>query len=772
MTRTSDPERYARVKALFGHAHTLPSPARAELLAAQCSDDPSLRREVEDLLRHADLADGRFLSEDPRDSLHAAPPTRLDIPGYRLLELIDGGGSGVVFRAEQREPRREVAIKVLRLDTLGSCQVARFRREAQLLAQFAHPGIAQVLAAGMETTDGGPLPWIAMEFVRGRHLGAYLRATRPSTSEVVDLFIAICDAVEHAHARGVVHRDLKPSNVLVDAEGRPKVLDFGIARTVVNDADAHIRTRTGLVLGTLAYMPPEQARGDCGAVGPSGDVYSLGVMLFEALTGVLPVDIEATNVLEAVRLVCEAEPRRPRQLAPGLARDLETVILETLQKDPLRRYTSAGALSADLANWRAGRPIVARRAGVAYRAVRFVQRHRKLTAGVLIVVTALTGGLAIALGGLRAERVARGSTSEALNDLAAKIFDLAPQLGFGEDQYAGVQEVERRIAQQLLIDPSNRALRALHARALVELMTLDLVSREHVRAEAHGHAARELYEALTRERPGDLHYWTALSPVYARLGEARHGLGDEAGRRAWFQRAFELDERLVREHPGDRELIEDLGWSLCRLNEVAEEAGDLERSQELIERRLSDALLIHEAEPDHWKYIYNLSHAYAIKVRVHRRSGDLVAAKHDALKSVELAGRLLELRRGRRDFIHWNVEASRVAMETLEALGEGRAAHRYAAWRLNGAFDLFYGDPLREVHVYFVHSAARDVHRIATSLGDEDSVTRVRSRMHDAVEFARVAHVDADDLGMLQAAALAVGGPIEVGDARVDQERR
>lgn len=757
MMRTIDPERYARVKALFGRAHALDLPARTELLDTQCKDDPSLRREVEDLLRHADLAGGGFLSEDPRAMLEVAQPTRLTIPGYRTLALIDGGGSGVVFRAEQLQPRREVALKVLRFDTLGSCQVARFRREAQLMAQFAHPGIAQVLAAGMAETDAGPLPWIAMELVRGRHLGEHLRATRLDVRGIVDLFIAICDAVEHAHARGVVHRDLKPSNVMVDEEGRPKVLDFGIARSVVDERDTHERTRTGLVLGTLAYMPPEQARGDRAAVGPSGDVYALGAMLFEALTGALPVDIEATDVLEAVRLVCEAEPRRPRQLAPSLSRDLETILLKALEKDPRRRYANAGALGADLANWRANRPIVARRVGFVYRSVRFVQRHRALTAGAFVVVTALATGLALALGGLRAEREARVRTSAALEDLAAKIFDLAPQLGFGEEQRSGLEEVQQRIEQQLVLDPENRALRAIRARALVELMILDLVRGEPQMAEMHGHAARATLESLTREQPDDLDHWTALSQLYARLGEARRDLGDLPGRRAWFQRAFELDERLVREHPRNRELAEDLGWSLSRMVEVAESEGDEREVRRLIQRRVADALVLYEAEPDNWKYVYNLSHAYAVASTAHCRQGDLAAARSEAEESVRLTGRLMELQRGRRDFIQRKVGSYRVAMAALEASGDEREALRYSLLVLGAAFDLFYGDPLREVHCHILSSAVFDAHRLAARLGDGDCLARVRSSMHEALELARLARVQHETLAGLESMALQVG---------------
>ncbi|MEZ6017174.1 MAG: serine/threonine-protein kinase [Planctomycetota bacterium] len=753
MSQTTDLARYARIKALFGLAQPLGGSERERVLAERCQGDAALQAEVEDLLRHSDLADESFLAGDPRAGLEAPLPTRVEIPGYRIHALVDGGGSGVVFRASQLEPRREVAIKVLRLDTLGSGQVARFRREAQLLAQFSHPGIAQVLAAGMQDTDAGPLPWIAMEFVRGRHLNEHVASTGADPRGIVELFIALCDAVEHAHARGVVHRDLKPSNVLVEPSGRPKVLDFGIARTTVDEHEPGLRTRTGLLLGTLAYMAPEQARGDRAAVGPSGDVYALGVMLYEALTGALPLDLEAMDLLEAVRHVCEARPARPRTLKPGLSADLETIVLKALDKDPQRRYASAGALGADLANWRSGRPIVARRAGVWYRMARFVQRNRLLTVGVLVVVSALSFGLALATRGLRIEREARVRTSAALNELAAKIFDLAPQLGFGEEQRAGLADVERRIEQQLAVDPENRDLRAVRARALTELMTLDVVRGEYAQAEVFGQAARSLLESLLAAQPGDVALSTALSRIYAKLGEARSGLGDREGSEGWYKRALDFDEQLVREHPEDRELIEDLGWSLNRVAQCASEARDLEEFRRLAQRRIVDARRIYAEEPDNWKYIFNLSHAVAQASKAHRWFGDLAAAQRDAEESVMLAARLVELQRNRRDFLQWHVETCANTGQVILAQGDRPAALRYALLRVGSAFDLFYGDPLRELHASLLCSAAREVHLLATELGDSDSLLRLQNQVQHALALAQLAHASPASLDYLEAAA-------------------
>lgn len=766
MERTSEPERYQRIKALFGRAHALPGVERSAMLDVECAGDPALRAEVEELLRHAGLAADGFLDGDPRQLVHLVPQLRPTISGYRIIAPIGDGGAGVVYRAEQLATRREVAIKVLRLDSLGSSQVARFRREAEVLARCSHPGIAKVLTAGTEETGAGLLPWIAMELVTGVDLAQHLRATSPGARAIVELFVAICDAVEHAHAQGIVHRDLKPSNVMIDQQGRPKVLDFGIARTMRDQREAFEHTRTGLVLGTLAYMSPEQARGDGRAVGPSGDVYALGVMLFEALTGALPVELRASDLLESVRLVCEAEPRRPSQLAPGLASDLETILLKALEKDPRRRYASAGALGLDLSNWRSLRPIVARRAGRLYRATRFVQRHRALTAGAVVVVGALTTGLVLALGGLRAERDSRTRWSAELNDLATKIFDLTPWLGFGEEQRGGLEEVARRVDAQLEVDPRNRGLQSLRARALVELMILDLVRGEPALAEARGHAARALLEGLTAGDPSDLESWTRLSALYARLGEARRGLGDHVGRDSWFRRALALDERLVRDHPEDGDLREDLGWSLCRMIAGAVEAGEIELVRQYCERRHADALALYAAEPDNWKYVLNLSNSYGFTAKVHRQSGDLEAARRDAEEGVRLAGRLLELQRGRRDFVQAYVSAGRIAALVCEALGDERGALQHAKLCFARASELFMGDPTRRLHAQHAAAAAEDMHRLASALGDEDCLQRLRSRLEDAIGLASLARAGHACLGPLEAVALRIeeGRALPVGD--------
>ena len=294
--------------------------------------------------------------------------------------------------------------------------VRRFAQESQVLGRLQHPGIAHIYEAGTATTIGGTQPYFAMELVRGEPLLAYADAHRLSVRQRLDLTAQICDAVDHAHQRGIIHRDLKPGNILVDESGQPKVLDFGVARVTDSDVQSTRHTDVGQLVGTLAYMSPEQVLADPLEVDTRSDVYALGVVLYELLTRRLPYT--TTGKLHDVARTIQEEPPTPLGTIDHQYRgDIETIVATALEKDRTRRYGSVAALAADIRRYLRDEPIVARPPTALYQVRKFAKRHKPLVAGVAAVFLALVAGVIVstwqAARALRAERVAEQEAAKA-----------------------------------------------------------------------------------------------------------------------------------------------------------------------------------------------------------------------------------------------------------------------------------------------------------------------------------------------------------------------
>ena len=389
--------RSQRLQDLFEQAIDLDAEQRAALLDRACADDAVLRQELLELLA-ADTGPAALALE----SAMAMPSAELPRPGqliagrYLIVRQIGEGGMGVVFEAEQQEPRRRVALKCIRTGALDPLALQRFRREAYALGQLQHPGIAQVFEAGLHEGPP-PLPFLAMELVEGQPLAEAARGL--PLRDQLTLLAALAEAVAHAHERGIVHRDLKPSNVLVEtgsAGPRPRVLDFGIAR-LHGEAGATSFTRTNQVIGTLAYLSPEQIEHGSAAADPRSDVWSLGVIAYELLAGRPPLPLREAALAEAARLLRDEEPPRLDRLVPSLRGDLTTIVHKALSKDPGQRYPDAGALAADLRRLLADQPIAARPPSTLYQLQRFARRHRGLVAGLAATFVVLVAGLVVAI---------------------------------------------------------------------------------------------------------------------------------------------------------------------------------------------------------------------------------------------------------------------------------------------------------------------------------------------------------------------------------------
>jgi len=304
-----------------------------------------------------------------------SPPLPDSVGPYVIRRRLGEGGMGIVYEGEQRNPNRLVAVKVVRGGPhVEEYRLKLFQREVQTLARLRHPAIAAIYEAG-RANDGQH--YFAMELVRGRQLNDYVKDGRIPRRQRLELFCKICDGINYAHQRGVIHRDLKPSNIIVDAEGNPKVLDFGLAR-ITDTVDGHTvsGTEIGLLRRTLPYMSPEEAGGRTDESDVRSDVYSLGIVLYELLTDQLPYVASRAALHEAIRAICEEAPRKPSSIDRTLRGDLETIVLKSLEKERGRRYQSAAALREDVERYLTDQPILARRASIVYRTRKLIVRHR------------------------------------------------------------------------------------------------------------------------------------------------------------------------------------------------------------------------------------------------------------------------------------------------------------------------------------------------------------------------------------------------------------
>lgn len=315
--------------------------------------------------------------------------------GVRIVRLIAEGGMGRVYEGLQERPRRTVAVKTIRPGVVSPRLMRRFEYEAQVLGRLAHPGIAHIHSVGVQEVAGATVPYFVMEYVRdARPLTAFANDRRLSTRERLSLFREVCAAVAHGHNRGIVHRDLKPGNILVDAEGRPKIIDFGVARSTDSDvALTTMHTDVGQLVGTLQYMCPEQFTADGDDIDLRADVYALGVVLYELLVGRPPYDLRDRPVFEVARLVRDATPARLSSFDRVLRGDLDTIAAKCLEKDRSRRYSNATELGADIDRYLAGEPIAARPPGLVDDLRRLIRRHRAVAAATIPLAAALAAAM-------------------------------------------------------------------------------------------------------------------------------------------------------------------------------------------------------------------------------------------------------------------------------------------------------------------------------------------------------------------------------------------
>ena len=443
-----------------------------------------------------------------------ASPVR--IGRYRILRLLGEGGMGAVYEAEQDLPHRTVALKLIRAGYASAEMLRRFENEAQALGRLQHPGIAQIYDAGHE----GNQPYFAMELVRGETLLAYCVHRKLHTRQRLELVAKICDAVQHAHQRGLIHRDLKPANIMVEESGQPRILDFGVARLTDSDAQATRETNIGQLVGTLAYMSPEQVLGDPQEIDTRSDVYALGVILYELLAGQGPYKL-GPQLPEVVRTIREEEPTSLSSVNRTYRGDIETIVGKALEKDKTRRYASAAELAADIRHYLGNEPITARPPSTTYQLQKFARRNKALVIGVAAVFVVLVAGVVAstweAVKARRAEAQAKqqSAIAQAVNDFLQN--DL-----LGQASAYNQSKPDPNITVRTVLDQAAQRIQGkFEKQPEVEAAIRNTIGTTYTDLGLYPEAAKQLEAAvdlrrhvLGRERPETLRSMNDLTLVY------------------------------------------------------------------------------------------------------------------------------------------------------------------------------------------------------------------------------------------------------------------
>ncbi len=462
---------------------------------------------------------------------------------YEIVEFLARGGMGAVYRARQKRPRRDVALKMLAGGSLASPrQRKRFEREAQAVAQLHHPAIVPIYEYG----EIAGHPYFTMEYVEGVNLRDYVRRLKPDPKEICRLMVEVCEAIHYAHECGVIHRDLKPGNIIVEPSGRPRVLDFGLSRSSVR-GEQSLLTATGDFLGTPRYMSPEQALGQPSKVDRRSDVYALGIILYELLTGMTPYPVDHVQGLEVYQLICEADPIPPRDVNPNMPRDLEVIILTAIAKEKDRRYRTVRALARDLERFLEDRPILARPATWWYRLRKWAWRNRAALTPVAISAFVLAAVATVLLYQVASESRRADRLMKHYERIMAGASNTREKVGqlIAEDKWDEARWLGRFAAEIMPHEAGVEGLAWRVRRAAEQRMQQALAEFTHLLSRHRWREAREKARELTR--------LAETISAYPELADRLARVEPEFDRRCW-EYLRETVEQAYRQEPADRAL--------------------------------------------------------------------------------------------------------------------------------------------------------------------------------------------------------------------------
>ena len=616
-------ERWKQIEALFEQSLELPETERGKFLEKRCNGDEELRREVESLLqshaRAGTFIDKRslFLSDEEGEATGAAAAVGELIGPYRVLREIGRGGMGAVYVAERADQQYEkrVAIKLIKRGMDTDSVLRHFRNERQILAGFDHPNIARLFDGGT-TKDG--LPYFVMEYVEGLPINEYCAAHKISLVERLKLFREACAAVSYAHRHTVIHRDIKMSNILVTSEGTPKLLDFGIAKILQPGIESEaLMTMTGVRPMTPEYASPEQVRGE--PVTTASDVYSLGVVLYELLTGRLPYHFTSRSPSDVVREITNTEPPWPSTVVSNnnqqseitnqkfLRGDLDNILLMALRKEPARRYQTVDQFADDIRRHLESRPVLARKDTIGYRARKFVRRNRVAVAGALLILVSLIGGLIATAWQAHRATVQKALAERRFNDV-------------------------RQLAHSVLFDYHDAIKNLPGATRVRERLVKD---------------ALNYLDSLAGEATGDPALQRELAAAYERVGDVRGeafgaSLGDRAGATDSYRKALTIRETLVAAAPRDVQNRRDLAIISRKIGNQFLDTADPARGLEYLRKSLSLYSELATEQPMRADLQQDLAEAYTALGNGLEANGDESAVLKEYGKALPIYQELLQ----------------------------------------------------------------------------------------------------------------------------------